>query len=628
MAPAQAATVTVEVGSTYVDAGATATDNYDGDITARIATNSTVNTAKLGTYTVAYAVTDSSGNAGQAVRTVNVVDTTKPVITRVGSASMAVLLGSAFTDPGAAAADNYDGDITSRIVKGGSVNTAVAGTYRLTYDVSDSSGNAATQVVRTVTVQSSDTTKPVITLLGSSYVTVKVGRTYADAGATAYDSVDGDITSRIVTQSNVNTSRAGTYYVTYNVKDSAANAAKQVKRIVKVTYFTKTGDEASDLIIASPLNGSTEYVNAGAGHAPLTLTVSAPLGAESVEYTLDGAVVGSSSVPPYAVTVDLDLSAAAMGAHHVGATATMATAQPSVSAESVFNLAPVAAQDDVNNNGIPDNPFATLALEGDSWIHTVDGAKTGDTLVVGAARFEGGSADDPDAPVVLVLDSADDPSREVQVTVPRELACAGETGIVLVALSNDLETLLGSQDAALVGIAPDGQQLANGGQYIEISVLLSPDNGQTFDEVDSARLSANPVHVDVEGLQAVAGSALSLQRHPSYIDSDARTGLFITASDGAWNNANIRNVALESTAIHADLAALSLFAPCEKEGQADLQDTGNGCAAAVGALAPGTPFNGGKAGDMLLTTLALTTLFFAGKKHKAGCLGSVRITSR
>ena len=69
--------------------------------------------------------------------------------------------------------------------------------------------NAAAEVTRTVTVV--DTTVPVITLLGEDSVTIEVGDTYLDAGATATDTYDGDITSSIVTVSTVNTSIVGVY---------------------------------------------------------------------------------------------------------------------------------------------------------------------------------------------------------------------------------------------------------------------------------------------------------------------------------------------------------------------------------------------------------------------------------
>ena len=79
-----------------------------------------------------------------------------------------------------------------------------------------------------------DTTKPVITLYGHAEVTLTVGDTYHDAGATATDDVDGDLTTAIVTVSDVNTSHAGTYHVTYNVFDAAGNPADKVVRTVIV----------------------------------------------------------------------------------------------------------------------------------------------------------------------------------------------------------------------------------------------------------------------------------------------------------------------------------------------------------------------------------------------------------
>jgi len=79
-----------------------------------------------------------------------------------------------------------------------------------------------------------DTTAPVITLLGDDTVTVEVGSPYTDAGATATDTYDGDVTSSIVTQSNVDTAVVGVYEVAYNVSDASGNAAVEVTRTVNV----------------------------------------------------------------------------------------------------------------------------------------------------------------------------------------------------------------------------------------------------------------------------------------------------------------------------------------------------------------------------------------------------------
>ena len=225
--------ITIEVGDTYTDAGATATDNFDGDITSSIVTVSTVNTSIVGVYLVAYNVSDTAGNAAAEVtRTVTVVDTTVPVITLLGDNPITIEVGDTYTDAGATATDTYDGDITSSIVTVSTVNTAIVGVYSVTYNVSDTSGNVAAEVTRTVNVV--DTTVPVITLLGEDPVTIVVGDTYTDAGATATDTYDGDITSSIVTVSTVNTAIVGVYSVTYNVSDANGNAAIEVTRTVNV----------------------------------------------------------------------------------------------------------------------------------------------------------------------------------------------------------------------------------------------------------------------------------------------------------------------------------------------------------------------------------------------------------
>ena len=91
--------VTIEAGDTYTDAGATATDTYDGDITSSIVTISNVDTAIVGTYTVIYDVADANGNAAITVtRTVNVVDTTLPVITLLGDNPATIEAGDTYTD--------------------------------------------------------------------------------------------------------------------------------------------------------------------------------------------------------------------------------------------------------------------------------------------------------------------------------------------------------------------------------------------------------------------------------------------------------------------------------------------------------------------------------------------------
>lgn len=78
-------------------------------------------------------------------------DTVAPVINLKGANPMKLALNATFTDPGAIATDNVDGDISANIDAISTVNTAVAGNYSVIYKISDSSGNA-TEVTRDVIV--------------------------------------------------------------------------------------------------------------------------------------------------------------------------------------------------------------------------------------------------------------------------------------------------------------------------------------------------------------------------------------------------------------------------------------------------------------------------------------------
>ena len=219
---------TIEAGSTYTDAGATATDNYNNDVTSSITASSTVDSNTIGSYTVTYTVSDASGNQATAVRTVIVEDSTPPTIALIGSNPVTVEAGSTYTDAGATATDAYDGDLTSSITTTSDVDVNTVGTYTVTYAVSDSSANSAT-ASRTVNVV--DTTAPVITIIGANPVDVDLGATYSDAGATATDVHDGDLTSSITVSSNVDTNTAGTYTVTYTVSDAAGNQATETRTV-------------------------------------------------------------------------------------------------------------------------------------------------------------------------------------------------------------------------------------------------------------------------------------------------------------------------------------------------------------------------------------------------------------
>jgi len=78
-----------------------------------------------------------------------------------------------------------------------------------------------------------DSIAPELTILGSQSITLRIGNTYIDAGASATDNVDGDISDKIMTINDVDTSKVGRYSIIYSISDAAGNASKKY-RVVNV----------------------------------------------------------------------------------------------------------------------------------------------------------------------------------------------------------------------------------------------------------------------------------------------------------------------------------------------------------------------------------------------------------
>ncbi|MDB4680807.1 DUF5011 domain-containing protein, partial [Akkermansiaceae bacterium] len=248
---------TVDLESSWTDAGATA------DTGETVVATGTVNTSEVGTYTITYAVTDAAGNVATPVtRTVTVEDTTKPVITLTGG-DVTLEVGGSYDDPGATFSDNYDTELTVTI-NSSAVDATVLGSYNVIYSATDGSGNVADQVTRKVTVV--DTTPPVITLNGDAEVTIEMGGTYTEQGATVSDNyyttgLDVDVT--VTPTGAVNTSAEGTYEITYSVTDGSNNTGTATRTVIVDDTMPPTSPGLSGPSLTnSPtptLNGVAEF---------------------------------------------------------------------------------------------------------------------------------------------------------------------------------------------------------------------------------------------------------------------------------------------------------------------------------------------------------------------------------
>ena len=194
--------VYLSVGGTFTEPGVTVTDNADGTDPYKTYVNGieqaadagTIDTSSPTTYIITYTARDAAGNTTSAHRSVIVgnpdgtvsadsgsptsttttttsgasptsTDTTAPVVTLNGSAAMELVQSGTFTDPGATATDDTDGDLTAKVVETGSVDTATTGLYTLTYSATDAAGNtgSVSRVVSVVAPAAATTTETTAT---------------------------------------------------------------------------------------------------------------------------------------------------------------------------------------------------------------------------------------------------------------------------------------------------------------------------------------------------------------------------------------------------------------------------------------------------------------------------------
>ena len=217
------AEINIEIGSQFVDLGATAYDEFE-KVDTIVTSEGSVDTSKLGQYIVTYKSIDSSRNLSTLTRKINVVDTVAPEIVLNGDNEITIEAGQKYEELGAIGIDKVDGTFKTSVL--GEVNTSIPGEYILTYTATDNSGNSST-ITRKVKVI--DTTAPDITLNGKNEVTVEAGSKYEELGAIGKDIVDGELKATI--SGEINTSKIGEYKLTYTVTDSSGNSATKTRKI-------------------------------------------------------------------------------------------------------------------------------------------------------------------------------------------------------------------------------------------------------------------------------------------------------------------------------------------------------------------------------------------------------------
>lgn len=267
--------IKTEVKTSYIELGATATDNLDKSLDVNITGSVDIN--RIGNYPITYKAQDCAGNEAALNRRIQIVDTTSPQIVLNGESVIQIQVGQTYHEPGAVATDNYDDHVDIHMM--GTVDTSQAGEYRITYKAADCSNNAA-EKIRTIHVLS-DITPPVIKVNGEKIIKILKNKAYKDLGATATDNIDGDISKNIMVTGVVNTQKVGDYSISYSITDSSGNSAKEkrtiqvVDKILPVTATKAAADIKSsegtlkgEIIEVGTLNSTAYGFVWGTNHNP------------------------------------------------------------------------------------------------------------------------------------------------------------------------------------------------------------------------------------------------------------------------------------------------------------------------------------------------------------------------
>jgi len=202
-----------------------------------------VDTSIVGEYKVKY-VASYGKKKKTLINNVKVVDSVNPVID-VSLEPFYVCPNSDEYNIKYKASDNYDGDLTDKVVMDVTDNS-------INLKVSDSSGNSDSKVIE---LKREDKTNPTITLEGSDSIYIPIGTSYNEPGYKASDNCDGDITGNVSISGEVSNS-VGKYVISYSVTDGSGNSFS-IDRTVNV-YQPNVGNK---IIYLTFDDGPSQYTS-------------------------------------------------------------------------------------------------------------------------------------------------------------------------------------------------------------------------------------------------------------------------------------------------------------------------------------------------------------------------------
>lgn len=151
---------------------------------------------------------------------------TRYFITLDGGENIRIYQGTNYQEPGYKGFDNKQNDLTNQIIVYNNVNSSVIGTYTITYKLNK------TVKTRTVEVVEKGVGTTYIHLYGDNPVYLNIGESYQEPGYKVIDSIDSDITNKVVVSNNIDTSKKGVYRVTYTVTNSSGITTTNTRVVI------------------------------------------------------------------------------------------------------------------------------------------------------------------------------------------------------------------------------------------------------------------------------------------------------------------------------------------------------------------------------------------------------------
>lgn len=208
----------ITYNSEYIEPGYSATFLLK-DISKYVKVNNNIDNTKVGSYRINYYLKYKIFKF-RKTRIVKVIDDIDPII-NIDDDVIMVCPNKEIPDIEYTAHDDYDGDITDRVVQELIDN-------KMVFTVNDKANNLFRTEVKII---KDDIEPPVITLKGNSTIYLNVGSNYDEPGYSASDNCDDDVTSNVIVSGEVSKS-VGTYTITYTVTDKAGNKAETTRTVI------------------------------------------------------------------------------------------------------------------------------------------------------------------------------------------------------------------------------------------------------------------------------------------------------------------------------------------------------------------------------------------------------------